>query len=165
MGAAAGVDHRVRPLQLEIRVVPAAPQLVARVVVRRRRDPHRPGPVGRVLEVDEHLLPVRLVVVDPGEGRAVVVHEVEEQVLEADPAVPPHHAAVVDVAVVLRECLRVLDLRATGRSAGNRPAHQQRSGEAGVDQPREQTHAGETGRRLEFAVGPVAAAIAQARSR
>ena len=95
---AAGVDDRVRPVLVQRRVVPAAPQVVADVVVGRAGDPDRDGALGRVVEEDEELLPVRLVVVGAGERRAPVVHRVEEHVVEDDPAVPPQDAGVVDVA-------------------------------------------------------------------
>ncbi len=82
---------------LERRVVPSSPQLVADEVVGRRRDPHRPRARRRVVQIDEDLLPVRLVVVRAVERRAVVVHEVEVQVLEDDPAVRADDPPVVDV--------------------------------------------------------------------
>ena len=57
------------------------------LVVRRGREPGGPRrAAGQLLEDDERLLPVRLVVVGAVERRAPVVHRVEEQVLEEDPA-------------------------------------------------------------------------------
>ena len=83
------------------------------------------------------------------ERRAVVVHEVEVQVLEDDPAVGPDDAAVVHVSRVGLTRPRVLDLRRRGRPAGNRPAQQERGRERGVDQAREQPDAGQAARSAE----------------
>ena len=89
-------------------------------------------------------------VVGAVERRAVVVHEVEEQVLEHDPAVPADDAAVIDVArILLPRAACVLDLRRGGRAARDRAAQQQRGGEAGVHEPREQADAGQPARGLE----------------
>ena len=86
MRASTSVDDRVVADLHEGRVVPATPQLVPGVVVRRSRDPDRSRPIGSVLEVDEDLFPVGLVVVGAIERGAVVVHEVEVEVVKADPA-------------------------------------------------------------------------------
>ena len=158
--AGAGVDHRVVADLLERRVVPAAPQLVADVVVRRGRDPDRPRARRRVLEIDEDLLPVRLVVVRAVERGAVVVHEVEVQVLEHDPAVPRGRPGRGRRSADRpRGHAAYLTCAARGGAARDRAAQQQRGSEAGVDQPREQSDAGQpTGRAEDLPVGSVAPA-------
>ena len=133
-------EHRVVAVLDQRRVVPAPAQVVAVVVVSGGRDPHRPRPLGSVLEVDEDLLPVRLVVVRTAKGRAVVVHEVEERVVQHDPAVAPHDAPVVDVARVGGAHALVLDRRRGGRAARDRAPQQQRGREAGVHEAREEAH-------------------------
>ena len=85
--AGARVDDRMAVDGLHPRVVPAAPQVVALLVVRRGAEPGRSQlAVVERLEDDEALLEVGLVVVGALEGRAPVVHRVEEHVVEDDPA-------------------------------------------------------------------------------
>ena len=156
-------QHRVLAVERDGRVVPATPELVARVVVGGGRDPDRLGALGSVVQEHEHLLPVRLVVVGTTEGGAVVVHEVEEQVLEDDPAVPADDPTVIHDAGVLLHRGGVLDLGRGGRAARHRAAQQQRDGEPGVHQAREQAHAGEPAGRVE--VDPVGSAAASGSAR
>ena len=105
------------------RVVPAAPQVVARVVVRRAAEPARDGRRRRpaVLEDDERLLEVGLVVVRAEERRAPVVHAVDEQVVEDDPAVLPHDPAVVDDPLVVLADRRVAWAAAAAVPPGTLP--------------------------------------------
>ena len=150
----ARVDDDVLALRLELRVVPPAPQVRALLVVRGGGEPDRLHvAVRQLLQDDEGLLPVRLVVVGAVEGRAPVVHRVEEQVLEHDPAVLADDAAVVADPRVGGADRLVLDRRRRRRAARDLAPHQERGHQAGVQHPREQAHAGEPSRRLE--AGPI----------
>ena len=113
-------------------------------------DPDRPRVLaGRLLEVDERLLPVGLVVVRARERRAEVVHEVEPHVVEHEPAVLPDDPCVVVVGGVGGPRPLVLDLGGGGRPAGHGPAQQERGGEPGVDEPGEEADARQPARRME----------------
>ncbi len=141
MRAGAGEQHRVVALLDQGRVVPATAELVADVVVRGGRDPDRPRRVGPILEVDEDLLPVRLVVVRAVERRAIVVHEVEVEVVEHDPAVAPDDPPVIDQPWIDGLGRLVLHLGGGGRAAWHGATQQQRGVEPRVDEPSEQSHA------------------------
>ena len=68
MRAGAGEDHRMAVRERQGRIVPAATQVIARVVVRGAADPARDRrTVVTVFEDDERLLEVGLVVVRPEE--------------------------------------------------------------------------------------------------
>ena len=118
----AGEDDRVVVLDVEGRVVPAAAQVVADVVVGGAAEPARDRAAAvDVLEHDERLLQVRLVVVRAEERRAPVVHGVDVQVLEHDPAVAADDPAVVDDPRILGSD-RLVALRRRGRRpTGTRP--------------------------------------------
>ena len=161
----AGVDHRVGAVdELQVGVVDAAAQVVAHLVVRRERHPRqlRPGrraAVGAGVGLDEEegdLLPVGLVVVDPGERRAPVVHGVAEPVLQHEVA------RVARGAHVVRRPPRgaaglVVDLGRGREAAGHLAADHQREPQERVDQPAQQPHGGETAAALEDrAVGAAA---------
>ncbi len=155
--SSARVHHDVLTLPVELRVVPPAPQIRALLVVRSGGEPHRLHvAVGQRLQDDEGLLPVRLVVVGPIEGRAPVVHRVEEQVLEHDPAVLADDAPVVADARVGRADRLVLDRRRRRRAARDLAADEEGGHQSGVKHPCEQADAGEPPRCLELgALRPV----------
>lgn len=98
MGPGAGVDDGVHTDPADVRVVVAAAQVGPHLVVRGERDPRRAvAAVGVQRQVERDLLPVGLVVVDPGERRPPVVHGVEEPVLQHQVARVLRHVAVVGV--------------------------------------------------------------------
>src|SRR5215212_12199282 len=88
---------------LNLRIVPAAPEVVPGVVVGRVGHPLGVDLTGRLRlgEVDEDLLPVGLVVVGPEEAAPPVVEWVEEPVLQHHPAVLAGYPAVVAVVLAL----------------------------------------------------------------
>ena len=93
----ARVDDRMVVDGLETRVVPAAAQVVALLVVGCRAEPGRlHRAVLELLEHDEALLEVGFVIVGAVECRAPVVHRVEEHVVEDHPATLADDPAVVD---------------------------------------------------------------------
>ena len=128
------VAHGAQP-----RIVPASPQLVAAVVVDGAAEPDRPR-LRPVLQHDEYLLQVGLVVVRPVEGGPPVVHPVEVEVVQDDPATLPDHTPVVDMARVGGLGMPVLDLRGRRRAARDGPAQEQRGVEEGIDQAGEEAH-------------------------
>ena len=96
-----GIDDRMLPDELDVRVVPPATQVVAHLVVRGEGDPPGKGRlVALIDQEDRHLLPVGLVVVDSAEGRAPVVHRVEVPVLQDDVAAVTRHVPVVGMLAV-----------------------------------------------------------------
>src|SRR5919107_2086023 len=98
VGACANVDHGMLPHLLELRVVPAATEVVPRIVVGRVGHPLRAYlPILRLGEVDEDLLPVGFVVVRTEEPAPPVVERVEQPVLQYDPTVLAQYASVVAV--------------------------------------------------------------------
>ena len=112
-------------------------------VVRRVRDPLRDEPTVLLVEVDRDHLPVRLVVVDAVEAGAPRVVGEEEPVLADRPAALTDDPALVDVPLVLLAQLGVLE-RGRGRGrARDVAAQEQREREEAVDEPRQQTSAGE----------------------
>ena len=135
---------------LKPRVVPAAAQVVALLVVGGRAEPGRLElPVVELLEDDEALLPVGLVVVGALERRAPVVHRVQEHVVEDDPAALADDPAVVDDA---RDPRRGSRRSAPTRRRPCRPGpgrEQERRDEPGVDEAGQQAHAAEPARRRE----------------
>ena len=164
--AGARVDDRVAVLRVEPRVVPAPAEVVALLVVGGGAEPGRlRGLVLELLEDDEALLPVRLVVVGAVERRAPVVHRVEEQVVEDDPALGPDDAAVVrDTRVALAD-RAIPPVGRGGGAAGDAPAQQERRHEPRVDEPRRQPDPGEATRAPRSAAGPAGCASGRARPR
>lgn len=140
--ARSDVDHRMVADPPQLRVVPAAPQVVARLVVRGHRHPRRPRPVRGLGEVDRDGLPVRLVVVHAAEGRAPVVHRVQEEVLEDHIAALAHDPAVVGAAGRVHAALVQVGGR-RGDAAGHRAAQEQRRAQQHVEDPAEQPDRGE----------------------
>ena len=118
VGSGAREDDRMIVLALEERVVPAAAQVRPDLVMGRPGEPdRRRGAVVAFLEEDEALLPVRLVIVRPGERCPPVVHGVEEQVVADRPAGVAHDPSVVgELGVALVRISRVLDLAPRRRS-------------------------------------------------
>ena len=147
MRAGARIDDGMSVDRLHPRVVPAASQVVALLVVRRGAEPCRlDRAVIERLAHDEALLEVGLVVVGSLERRSPVVHRVEEHVVQDHPAVLAHDAAVIDHPRVLRPDRVVALRRCRGRAARDSATKQQRGDEAGVDEPGGETHARETSR-------------------
>ena len=99
MRPGAGVDDRVVTNEVELLgIVPAPSQVAPVVVVLGIRRPDRDGPaVGIGVEIEDHLLPIGLVVVRAVEPGSPVVEGVEEPVLERGPGRGPHDAPVVRV--------------------------------------------------------------------
>ncbi len=150
MRAGARVHDGVLAHALQLRIVPPPSQIVAFLVVCGGREPDRPHlPVVELLEDHEGLLPVRLVVVGPVERRAPVVHRVEEQVLEDDPPFLPDHAPVVRDPGICGADRLVLDRGRGRRAPGHVAPDQERRDRAGVKQPGQQPHAGQSAGRPE----------------
>ncbi len=144
------IDHRMPVDRFHPRVVPAASEVVALLVVRGGAEPGRlDRAVVEGLADDEALLEVGLVVVGALERRAPVVHRVEEHVVQDDPPILAHDPAVVDDPRVLRPD-RVVSIRRRGGRAARDPAtKQQRRDQAGIDQPGGETHPREAAGRRE----------------
>ena len=158
MRAGARVDDRVAVDGLEPRVVPAAAQVVALLVVGGRAEPGRlaSSPSSSCLEDDEALLQVRLVVVGAVERRAPVVHRVEEHVVEDDPAALADDPAVVDDPRVASPDRVVAHRGRGGRAARDAAAQQQRGDQPGVDEPGGEADPGQPARGGEpLVLGPV----------
>src|SRR5690606_21513426 len=120
------VDDRVVAVAVQFRVVPAAAQVVAEVLVGGGAHPRRPVlSVGVLDQVDGDLLPVGLVVVDAAVDRPPVVHGVEEPVLQGDVAALADDAPVVGGGVAGVDAVVVAGGRGRGHPAGNRSADQQ----------------------------------------
>ena len=144
MGAGAGEHHGVGALgDGQVRIVPAAAEVVAGVVVGGEGDPARGHGAGLggsqpVLgEVDRHHLPVGLVVVDAAEGGAPVVGRVEVPVLQDDVAALAQHAAVVRGR--LGAAAGLVLLGGLGHHpAGDGAADQQAQTEQDVDEARDE---------------------------
>ena len=141
--ARAHVHHGMLADEGEIRIVPPAAQVCPHLVVAGERHPGRPG-IGGVREEDCHLLPVRLVVVDPAVGGAPVVHRVEEPVLQGHvpgiahhPAVPGGAAGRVGGPGLLRRRRRP--------PAGHAAPHEEAQLHEDGDEPGEQPHGGRPG--------------------
>ena len=99
-------------------------------------------------------------VVRPVERRAPVVHGVDEEIVQHDPAVLADDAAVIHDPGVLGPDPLVALCRRGGRPTGHPAADQERCGEAGIDQAGEQAHASEAARGAEHrATGPSVPAI------
>ena len=147
-----GIDHRMVALAAQLGIVPAAAQIGAGEIVRRRPDPGR-RQVAVVVghQVDRDRLPVGLVVVDPVERRAPVVERVEVPVLQHRVAAGAQHPAVggadgagpVGLLAGLRERRRGEPVRRRDEAAGNAPADEQREPDERVDQPRQHADGGE----------------------
>ncbi len=88
--------------------------------------------VTRSVEEDRDLLPVRLVLVDPGEPGPPVVEGVEEPVLADDPVAVAHDAGVVR-GMARVEVVVLQGQRGDGAAAGHRTAEQQGHAAEGVD--------------------------------
>ena len=126
------------------RVVPSPAELVARVVVRRAAIQTGLGPSGASSRKTNDLLPVRLVVVGALECRAVVVHEVEVQVLEHDPAVGCGRRARSRRSAGRRSRHGAyLIWAAAAVPPGTVPRSRSEAVNAGVDEPGEQPDAGQ----------------------
>ena len=121
VGAGGRVDDRVLADLLDLRVVPAAAEVVAGEVVGGVGDPLGGLSVLRAGEVDAHHLPVGFVVVHSEKPRAPVVKRVEKPVLERGPAVPPENPAVIAVPDLSRVHL-LHDLGGGGRGVPRDPA-------------------------------------------
>ena len=144
------VDHGVAVDQRQPRVVPTTTEVVPLLVVGRRAEPRGlDPPVIERLADHEALLPVGLVVVRAIERRPPVVHGVQEQVVEDDPATLPDHPAVVDHPRVGGPDRVVPDGGCGRGAAGDAAPEQQREHEAGVHQAGDEPHAREPPRREE----------------
>ena len=149
--------------QREVRIVPAPAQVVADLVVRGEDDPPRQRQavavdLTRSVEEDRDLLPVRLVLVDPGEPGAPVVEGVEEPVLADDPVAVAHDAGVVR-GMARVEVVVLQGQRGDGAAAGHRTAEQQGQAAEGVDRAAGQPHLRQAMPRAELrTLGPEPAA-------
>src|SRR5215212_782711 len=135
VGAGADKDHGVLPHLLDLRVVPAATQVVPRVVVGRVGHPLRPY-LSRVRlgEVDEDLLPVGLMVVGAEEPAPPIVERVEEPVLQHYPTVLAERTPVVAIVFVLGH-YALVGLKGRRRCFSGHPAAgKQRDRVQGVDE-------------------------------
>jgi hypothetical protein len=161
-----GEHDRPRALALEFRIVPAAAQVVAVVIVRGEGHPGRlRGSVGALRKVDRDHLPVGLVVVDASERRAPVVHRVEVPVLQADVSAVADNASVVGEAARV-ELLAVDHLRRRGEPRRHLAAQKQRGTQPRVEQAAE--HPGRcepSGRAEALARHPPPAAVLRAPQR
>jgi len=143
-----GEDHRVPAgHQREVGVVPAPPQVVPRLVVRREHHPARVREtvvvhLAGAVEVDRHLLPVGLVLVHAAEARAPVVKRVEVPVLQHDPVLVADHAAVVGGFGGV-EVVALQEERPRRRAARHAPAEHEGQPVEGVDQAGEHADGGE----------------------
>ncbi len=146
-----GEHHGVASLdEGQVRVVPAAAQVVAGLVVRGEHHPAR-GREARLVELpgaveeDRDLLPVGLVLVDPAEGRSPVVEGVEEPVLADQPVTVADDPAVVGGAIGLEVLL--LQQEGLGRTpAGHTSSEDQREPVERVDESAEQPHSRQAAR-------------------
>ena len=132
---------------------------------RRRTRPASSCRRRRASRTTKHCSQVRLVVVGALERRAPVVHRVEEQVVEHDPAALAHDPAVVDDPRVACRIDVVALRRRGGRAARDAAAQQQRGDQPGVDEPGGQADPREAARAREPLVLGPALPAARARSR
>ena len=145
VGARAHEDYGVLPHLHDLGVVPAATEVVPRVVVCRVGHPFRVDlPVLRLGEVEKDLLPVGLVVVGAEEPAPPVVEGVEEPVLQDHPAVLAEHAPVVAVVLVLGHYALVGFQGCRRGLPGDPAAGEERDGVQGVHEAREVTDARQT---------------------
>src|SRR5215211_766389 len=87
---------------LEFRVVPTAPETISGLFVGGVGHPLWEDLAGlRLGEVDEDLLPIRLVIVGTEKVAPPVIERVEQPVLQDDPAGLPNHPTVVLVVFLL----------------------------------------------------------------
>ncbi len=107
------------PDKADVRIVPTPAELVAAVVMSSAAEPNRSRSIRGVSEDDKGLLKVRLVVIRSGERRAPVIHEVEVEVVQNDPATSSDDPAVVDVSRILSSSRFVLHGGRRGGSAGD----------------------------------------------
>src|SRR5918999_1343735 len=130
---------------LELRIVPAAPEVVTGLLMRGVGDPLRVDLARRLRlrEVDEDLLPVGLVVVGSEKVAPPVIERVEEPVLQDDPAVLSNHAAVVGEVFLSLHQATVQDPCPLHIPTRNSAPSQQRQREERICQPRDVTHARE----------------------
>ena len=148
MRAGARKHDCVVALTVKLGVIPTAPQIIAEIVVRGERDPRRSQTIFALGEVDNHRLPISLVIVDPVKGRAPVVHRVEVPVLQADVAALAHNSPVVGEPISL-EVLAVGDLRRGGQPRRHLATQEQRCSNAGVDEAAEHSGGGQAIRGTE----------------
>src|SRR5215212_2472379 len=145
MGTRTDEDHGVLPHLYDLGVIPAATEVIPRVVVGRVGDPLGPDlPLFRLGEVDEDLLPVGLVVVGAEEPAPPVVERVEKPVLQDDPTVLAEHAPVVAVVFVFGHYALVGHGSRGGRLPRHPAAGEERDRVQGVDEAGEVPDAGET---------------------
>jgi len=143
-----GKDHRVPAgHQFEVGVVPPTAQVVARLIVRREHHPARVREtvvvyLAGAVEVDRHLLPVGLVLVDAAEARTPVVERVEVPVLQHDPVLVPKHAPVVR-GFARVEVVALQEEGPGRRATRNAPAEHERQPVEGVHQAGEEADGGQ----------------------
>ena len=140
MRSSAGEHDRMPATnQRQVWIVPAPPEIIADLVMGGEHDPPREGRALLVcftgaVEIDGHLLPVRLVLVHTGESGSPVVERVEVPVLAHDPIAITHDPRVVGRPIRLK--MVVLEGEGSdGTATGNGPSKEQRDPAQGVDGP------------------------------
>ncbi len=144
MRPGSGPHDRVSIHEFELLcVVPAPAQIIPVEVVRCVSGPLGVETAFVLVQVDQHVLPVGLVVVHAVIAGTPAVVAIEEPVLERGPASLTDHAAVVDVLLFVEHHLPVLEIGGGRRNGRHRAAQQEGKGEEGVGYARSEAAPGQ----------------------